>query len=1240
MALFALTSFGQSLDETFESMSMPEGWIVSNMEEGDYGWGLTSYVDDPVLSGVIPEFTGCGDFAMKSTTGFASGESFEVDNWLISPQTAVAEGDVLNFMVAYDASYNGNGYVSEEDRMWFDVLVSTTGTDKADFTTSVLSICPMNLQNWSNYSIDLSRFAGQAVYIAFRDHGQPSETPMLTNVLYIDNVTINKERISDMSVTAVTSPVSGCRTVQAVTATFGNIGFDVASFTACYQVDDGEIVREEVDRAVAGGSTTDYTFAAQPTLTAGQVHSVKVWAEAAADSNHENDALTVEVTIGDEIPFPFTMTQENAETSFTSSYQRRYMGMVFGWDYYDNETVTGWGYTGMENLSDSYLLSNCIMLPEGIVKLSFRYMSLIGVRLNVWLVTKNGVYDTLGGYADLPMSEDYSRADITLNVPDEDIYTVAIIPEKNFLGQLFLQDICFIEAYDDMQTVSVDSPAFNAMLARDNVPVTASFANLGAKTLQDVRVCYRLDDGDTVDGSIPSIASGDTIRYTFPGDGIDLSRIGNHTLTVWTELEGDGNAENDAFTSKITAYEAREFPFAASFEADEANCDWIRYNPDADLLSWDMMQVIDGNVNYAKDGTWAAYISSAAGVEHNDWLVSPAIRVTQGAARISFYYTTRMSSSSTADDCTLDVYLTKTDNPEEIAQGEPLVRIDVTDKDVMTYRQGYAFVEVPDDGTYYLAFYNGGMGHDIILDDVRFDRREDLGILSASNSQQSGFNLEDNAVTVEIANHGTTERSGVQVSYTVNGGEAVTETVGSNIAPGATVVYTFNRRMSLVEPGTYAVSVEVSDPDDSDTYNNRWSLPEFILYANGTVPYAVDFDTEEQRTMWTPEGSWTVAANMSTSQSAYNGQGGLYHSGNAADGGDWIYSGCIEIPAGTYDFSFFYRTFLNQSNPDLYGQTFAVWLGTACSPEAMTIPVYSAENAIVATKQYQKVLETVEIKQDGAYYIGVQCASTAMLGSLYMDMFSIAESVTAGIEIGTYEHQFADGVEGWYFYNPGSNIAQWELGSEGLYTENTSYFYDNMVDLPGLIVSPAFSLQGDDQINVSLDYRLTVDNIDDLSEDDRKNIRIGVYLADKNVPDAFTAEVLEGTTVSDEMQTANGTFDVAEAGIYYLGILADGQRTAISGTVTTSYDIYAIRVWSRNYSSVLNPAAEGVYIYADNILSIMQDYRVARVFSAGGALVGTWSGDRSIDLGGLASGVYIVSIVGESGVTTGKIYVR
>jgi M6 family metalloprotease-like protein len=97
------------------------------------------------------------------TPGFANSASYDdaaitPDNWLITPQISVTEGNRLTY---YIASYDGN-YPDH-----YGVFISTTNTNTASFnTTPLLEETPT--AGWQKRTIDLSAYTGENIYIAFR----------------------------------------------------------------------------------------------------------------------------------------------------------------------------------------------------------------------------------------------------------------------------------------------------------------------------------------------------------------------------------------------------------------------------------------------------------------------------------------------------------------------------------------------------------------------------------------------------------------------------------------------------------------------------------------------------------------------------------------------------------------------------------------------------------------------------------------------------------------------------------------------------------------------------------------------------------------------------------------------------------------------------------------------------------------------------------------------------------------
>lgn len=156
--------------ESFEGTTFPPaGWIKAN-PDGGTGWNRQTVGTTPLPGwngGVITTPTGGGTGVAYATwnTGGASSN----DQWLITPQIMnIQTGDELKFWLQLPGYTNAYAEA-------LDILVSTTGTATANFTTQVaLLTWPAGNTDtsWTERTYVLSNFVpvGSNIYIAFREH--------------------------------------------------------------------------------------------------------------------------------------------------------------------------------------------------------------------------------------------------------------------------------------------------------------------------------------------------------------------------------------------------------------------------------------------------------------------------------------------------------------------------------------------------------------------------------------------------------------------------------------------------------------------------------------------------------------------------------------------------------------------------------------------------------------------------------------------------------------------------------------------------------------------------------------------------------------------------------------------------------------------------------------------------------------------------------------------------------------
>ena len=175
--------------------SITEGALTfsDNFEEGISQWSIVRNGEgnentdwrqfDGSFNDKIPAHS--GNYMVMSRSW--SGSAYNVDNWMISP--LVDLGGILKFWVRDDGTYHEH----------YDIYVSTSTNAISSFTKVYE---PGNATNeWTEVTVDLSSFAGQQGYFAFR------HTDADQDFLLIDDVTLTAAIVSEWTtVEGATSP--------------------------------------------------------------------------------------------------------------------------------------------------------------------------------------------------------------------------------------------------------------------------------------------------------------------------------------------------------------------------------------------------------------------------------------------------------------------------------------------------------------------------------------------------------------------------------------------------------------------------------------------------------------------------------------------------------------------------------------------------------------------------------------------------------------------------------------------------------------------------------------------------------------------------------------------------------------------------------------------------------------------------------------------------------------------------
>ena len=185
------TGGGDTFSVDFEDGVLPTGWTTIDADGDGYNWMFAG-----ATMGAGYGHNGSADCVLSQSYNNSVG-ALNPNNYLVTPQVNVANGSTFSFF----ACAQDNAWAAEH----FGVAVSTTTATASAFTmlqewtmTAKEAKAPrgMNTQgNWYEYSVDLSSYAGQQIYIAIRHFN-------CTDYFYldVDDITLGNGSKGDRSV--------------------------------------------------------------------------------------------------------------------------------------------------------------------------------------------------------------------------------------------------------------------------------------------------------------------------------------------------------------------------------------------------------------------------------------------------------------------------------------------------------------------------------------------------------------------------------------------------------------------------------------------------------------------------------------------------------------------------------------------------------------------------------------------------------------------------------------------------------------------------------------------------------------------------------------------------------------------------------------------------------------------------------------------------------------------------------
>lgn len=431
-----------------------------------------------------------------------------------------------------------------------------------------------------------------------------------------------------------------------------------------------------------------------------------------------------------------------------------------------------------------------------------------------------------------------------------------------------------------------------------------------------------------------------------------------------------------------TAIAKAQTLYSTDFATEEEFDKWLVIDANGDDAKWSFDSNTTPSVFYAYNSKNAA----------DDWFISPAI-VSEKAGNI--VVSIQVKGSSYGEK--LELFMGGGNNVEDMTTrlSETLYLKDEITDDVFIaqveantpFHIGFHAISDADKWRLYLC--------DITVRCV--DKPVDLQVTNIV-SPVSDNNLSQEEITIEVKNNGSQSVDFFDVSYSVNDGEVVTETVNQTLTAGGIIEHTFTTKADLsASREFYTIKAWVNHPDDIRSLNNMTSA-NVLHKAPATLPYFMGFENDEYTgdiTFWNlndDDRKWKIYSDPWWNPAHTGEKCLLYNYSADNDASDWAILEPITIPeAGYYVLKFWY------SGDDGYAEKFGVYYGEMGDPSAMTNKI--VEYAPFARSSYEESINIIYIDNPMDIYIGFYAFSDKDCNLFSIDDISLEKVDSETIDL-------------------------------------------------------------------------------------------------------------------------------------------------------------------------------------------------------------------------------------------------
>lgn len=463
----------------------------------------------------------------------------------------------------------------------------------------------------------------------------------------------------------------------------------------------------------------------------------------------------------------------------------------------------------------------------------------------------------------------------TLRIPDL---------EENTAYDFYMFGIC---ANGD--TSQVAGPfSFTTLWANDVgvIGITAPMTECGIPTSDSVEVILANFGGEpqslinfnySVNGTPSGVAQptdgfftgvlGKDSTFNIPFKAIpNLSTPGEYVITAWTELEEDSDTLNDTFSITITNIPIiTSYPYFENFETwsggwtvedSSRNATWAYGQPGGSVID----RAASGN------GAWVTNLNGNYGNAEFSYLISPCMDFSGLSEDPTIAFSLQVFTESCCDEAWLEVRTEADTTWRKVGTaGTGLNWYNNTASDWWNGEEtfnGWAVASntlsntagAEDVRVRFVFSSDGSIGREgMAVDNIYIfeELTNDVALVAAANTTD-GCGAQEDQVTVDIFNFGNTTVSGFDINYQVNGGDIVTENVGSlSLGPNAQATYTFQQTFNSAAVANNDVTIWINLPDEQIANDSiGFSFPNYQ-----SLPFSDDYESGQLTGGWSFNGT-------------------------------------------------------------------------------------------------------------------------------------------------------------------------------------------------------------------------------------------------------------------------------------------------------------------------------------------------------------------------------------------------